>query len=90
MIPTKRGFEVWCLCESSSGYLLSFSAYTGATEHTEFNLGEKVILHVSALDLGIQFSVIISFLPSNWLNNFFFKTLICALNPPPKLEEGSR
>ena len=30
---TKRGFKVWCLCETSSVYLLSFSVYTGATEY---------------------------------------------------------
>ena len=57
MKPTKRGFKVWCLCEASSGYLLSFSVYTGAVDRTEHNLGEKVVLHLSAPFFGLGYAI---------------------------------
>lgn len=31
MKPTKRGYRVWCLCDSTNGYLSNFDVYTGAS-----------------------------------------------------------
>jgi hypothetical protein len=42
--PTKRGYKVWCICDAQTGYILDFNIYTGASETTEYGLGEKVIL----------------------------------------------
>ena len=55
MKPTKRGFKVLCLCETSSDFLALVS--TGATEHTEFNLGEKIVLNVSAPFRGLRHAI---------------------------------
>ena len=55
MKPTKRGFKVWCICESNSGYMLNFSVYCGkSNDHQEFVLGEKVVVQLSQhyLDYG--------------------------------------
>ena len=29
MKPIKRGFKIWCLCDTNSGYLQEFQIYTG-------------------------------------------------------------
>ena len=29
--PTKRGYKVWCLCDSHNGYLYNFDVYAGAS-----------------------------------------------------------
>ena len=31
MKPTKRGYKIWCLCDSNNGYLSNFEVYTGAS-----------------------------------------------------------
>ena len=47
--PTNRGYKIWCLCESKSGYFLNFSVYTGKSENSSriYGLGEKVVLFLS-------------------------------------------
>lgn len=48
MKPTKRGFKVWCICESTSGYMLNFNVYCGKGDgHPELGLGEKVVVQLS-------------------------------------------
>ena len=40
-IMPKRGFKVWCRCDSKNGYTCSFQVYTGKVgQTTEKNLGE--------------------------------------------------
>ena len=29
MKPTKRGYKIWCLCDSTNGYLSNFEVYAG-------------------------------------------------------------
>ncbi|GBP05487.1 PiggyBac transposable element-derived protein 4 [Eumeta japonica] len=42
--PIKRGFKVWCRCDSSTGYLYEFDIYTGKDgDRVEDNLGAKVV-----------------------------------------------
>lgn len=44
MKPIKRGFKVWCRCDSSTGYLYEFEIYTGKDgDRVEDNLGGKVV-----------------------------------------------
>ena len=55
MKPTKRGFKIWCRCDSTNGYTCSFQVYTGKVEGaTEVNLGSRVVLVMSEtiLDQG--------------------------------------
>jgi len=48
MKPIKRGFKVWALADSASGYLINFDIYTGKNNYnlTEFGLGENVVLNL--------------------------------------------
>ena len=40
--PTKRGFKVWVVAESMTGYFLDLQVYVGKeTEVTEHGLGER-------------------------------------------------
>ena len=32
MKPVKRGYKIWCLCDSHNGYLWNFEVYTGASK----------------------------------------------------------
>ncbi|CAG4949678.1 unnamed protein product [Parnassius apollo] len=44
MKPVKRGYKVWCRCDSSTGYLYEFDIYTGKQDAgTEGGLGSKVV-----------------------------------------------
>lgn len=46
--PIKRGYKVWCRCDSKTGYLYEFDIYTGKTgEGTETGLGAKVIKNLT-------------------------------------------
>lgn len=46
--PIKRGYKVWCLADSSTGYLFNFDIYnTGEQENREGSLGEHVVLHLA-------------------------------------------
>lgn len=47
MKPVKRGYKVWCLADSKSGYLMNFYLYCGKNENIqnqEMNLGERVVM----------------------------------------------
>lgn len=42
--PIKRGYKVWCRCDSETGYLYEFDVYTGKTVNTvEEGLRAKVV-----------------------------------------------
>ncbi|CAG5033770.1 unnamed protein product [Parnassius apollo] len=42
--PIKRGYKVWCRCDSKTGYLYEFYIYTGKSKTgTEEGLGSKVV-----------------------------------------------
>ena len=42
--PTKRGFKVWCRCDSKNGYTSDFQVYAGKQgDSTEKNLGARVV-----------------------------------------------
>lgn len=47
--PIKRGFKVWAMTDSATGYLLSFDVYTGKKKSNkpELGLGENVVLELS-------------------------------------------
>lgn len=46
--PTKRGYKIWCVCESKSGYLLNFDVYTGKSDNSSTTrLGATVVKHLS-------------------------------------------
>ena len=46
--PVKRGFKVWVIAESTTGYFLDIQVYVGKESgHTEHGLGERVVLELS-------------------------------------------
>ena len=48
MKSTKRGFKIWCLCDSSNGYTYRIMVYTGAsTEKESGGLGPAVVLKLA-------------------------------------------
>lgn len=66
MKPIKRGFKVWALADSESGYLINFDIYTGKNSNnlTTFGLGENVVLNLSQY-LEMKFHCI-------YFDNFFY------------------
>ena len=56
MKPTKRGFKIWCLCDSTNGFTYRIEIYTGAGSTTpDVNgLGPSVVLNLAEplLDRG--------------------------------------
>jgi len=60
MKPFKRGFKVWALADSASGYLINFEIYTGKNSN---NLTENVVLNLSQY-LEMKFHCI-------YFDNFF-------------------
>lgn len=60
MKPIKRGFKVWELADSASGYLINFEIYTGKNSNnlTEFGLGKNIVLNVSQY-LEMKFHIIL-------------------------------
>ena len=50
--PTKRGYKVWCLCDSENGYMCNFEVYTGASPgnniQAEGGLGPSVVKNLTA------------------------------------------
>ncbi|UJR12827.1 hypothetical protein I4U23_005296 [Adineta vaga] len=44
--PIKRGYKVWCLADSLTGYLYNFDIYTGKQETRQGALGESVVLQL--------------------------------------------
>lgn len=52
MKPIKRGYKVWCLADSLTGYLYNFDIYTGKQENRQGTLAEDVVLQlISMIDL---------------------------------------
>ena len=45
--PIKRGFKVWCRCDSHSGFTCCFQVYLGATDSVEKNLGIRATLDMT-------------------------------------------
>ncbi|XP_022180188.1 uncharacterized protein LOC111040558 [Myzus persicae] len=46
--PIKRGFKVWALADSQSGFLLNFDVYTGKTDgNVPYGLRENVVLSLT-------------------------------------------
>lgn len=48
--PIKRGYKVWCLADSLTGYIQKFDIYTGKSDVIDNNqgLGEKVVLKLTS------------------------------------------
>ena len=49
MKPVKRGYKVWCLADSTTGYVSSFEIYKGKTSEKaadNHTLGERVVLNM--------------------------------------------
>jgi len=46
--PIKRGYKVWCLCDSVTGYLFNYEIYTGKEEDSEKGilLTERVVFNL--------------------------------------------
>ena len=45
--PIKRGYKMWCLCDSSNGYMYNMSLYTGADDSSnEDSLSSRVVQHL--------------------------------------------
>lgn len=62
--PIKRGFKVWALACSETGYLLNFSVYEGKKESQEEGLlGEKTVLELTRPFEGKNYCV--------YFDNFF-------------------
>nr|CAI5851117.1 unnamed protein product [Callosobruchus analis] len=50
MKPVKRGYKVWCLADSQTGYICKFDIYTGKSADAEkgsYGLGEKVVIKLT-------------------------------------------
>lgn len=47
--PIKRGIKVWCLADSTTGYIRTFDVYTGKgdSDRKGKSLGSSVVLHLS-------------------------------------------
>ena len=46
--PVKRGIKVWCLADSTNGYVHNFDVYTGkGSQSSEGTLGSRVVLMLS-------------------------------------------
>lgn len=52
--PIKRGFKVWCRCDSHNGFTCDFQVYLGATDSRERDLGIRATMDVteSVFDKG--------------------------------------
>lgn len=49
MKPIKRGYKVWCLADSTTGFIIAFIIYTGKEEIIlNSTLGERVVLNFAA------------------------------------------
>ncbi|XP_008212369.2 piggyBac transposable element-derived protein 4-like [Nasonia vitripennis] len=58
MKPIKRGFKVWCLADSSTGYVVKSEVYTGkARDGSKNPLGERVVLNLVSNILGVGYLV---------------------------------
>lgn len=69
--PIKRGYKVWCRCDSQSGYLYEFEIYTGKTgQGTETGLGAKVVKNLTRKLMEEEFEKHVTF------DNFFTDTAL--------------
>ncbi|CAH1962173.1 unnamed protein product [Acanthoscelides obtectus] len=51
MKPVKRGYKVWCLADSATGYICKFYIYTSKTSDSEkqnYGLGERVVINLTS------------------------------------------
>lgn len=50
MKPVKRGYKVWCIADSCTGYVYKFDIYTGKSDNVDRakSLGEKVVIRLTA------------------------------------------
>ena len=56
--PTKRGFKVWCLCDSHNGYTCTFDVYLGATAGSvKKDLGIRATLDMTKDVFGKGFHI---------------------------------
>lgn len=57
--PIKRGFKVWVIACSVTGYMLGFDIYTGKSAESEVNigLGEKVVLLLTNALQGLGYCI---------------------------------
>ena len=46
--PTKRGYKVWCICDSHNGYMCKFEVYTGGSSNdsNDMGLGPSVVMRL--------------------------------------------
>ena len=46
--PTKRGYKVWCICDSHNGYMCKFEVYAGASSShsNDMGLGPSVVMRL--------------------------------------------
>lgn len=56
--PIKRGFKVWCRCDSINGYTCCFQVYAGKEGSPEQALGSRVVKDVSKDILGKRYHLI--------------------------------
>jgi hypothetical protein len=66
MKPVKRGYKVWCLADSRTGFVSQFDIYSGRSDtqgYSSLSLGERVVL--SLCDTHIHCHRLINF------DNFF-------------------
>ena len=64
--PIKRGYKVWCRCDSHNGFTCCFQVYLGATDSVEKDLGIRATLDMTwdIFNKGyITYTVIIFCLP---------------------------
>ena len=56
--PVKRGFKVWVVAESSSGYFLDLQVYVGKEgNESEYGLGERVVLNLTEQYRGEEYHI---------------------------------
>ena len=64
MKPVKRGYKVWCLADSATGFVYKFQIYTGRESESDgHTLGEKVVLGLC--ESGLDSWTVVAF------DNFF-------------------
>ena len=69
--PTKRGFKVWCRCNSMNGYTSSFQVYAGKQgDSTETNLGARVVKDLAEDSQGKNYFL--------FFDNFFYSPTLLA------------
>ena len=71
--PIKRGYKMWCLCDSTNGYLYNMALNTGATESTkEGSLSSRVVQNQIQPLYGANHHI--------YMDNYF-SSIVLALKP---------